>query len=241
MTSAAFFDIDGTLYREGLITATFKKLIRTEIIEEDLWYNEVREKYDRWDRRIGNYDDYLLKMAEIYVEAVKGLHRSQIEFIAQKVVDQNGDRVYTYTRDRIQKHKEEGHLIITISGSPEELVAAMSKKHGFDDYVGTKYVKDEHDYFTGEILPMYDSDSKKKAVLDFAKKYNIDLKKSYAYGDTAGDMAMFKLVKNPIAVNPTRELLSKVKEDPEICSKAAVVVERKDMIYQMDMSFFDSF
>ncbi|MEG0642009.1 MAG: HAD-IB family hydrolase, partial [Clostridium sp.] len=28
---AAFFDIDGTLYREGLITEVFKKLIKYEI------------------------------------------------------------------------------------------------------------------------------------------------------------------------------------------------------------------
>ena len=32
---AAFFDIDGTIYREGLITEVFKKIIKYELIEED--------------------------------------------------------------------------------------------------------------------------------------------------------------------------------------------------------------
>ena len=31
---AAFFDIDGTLYREGLITEVFKKMIKYEIINQ---------------------------------------------------------------------------------------------------------------------------------------------------------------------------------------------------------------
>ena len=142
---ASFFDIDGTLYREGLITAMFKKLITSEIIDKERWYNEVREKYIKWDRRVGNYDDYLLKMAEIYIDAVKSLHKSQIEFIAKKVIEQNGDRLYTYTRDKIKWHKEQGHKIITISGSPYELVREMSKKHGFDDYIGSKYITNNNE------------------------------------------------------------------------------------------------
>lgn len=39
---AAFFDIDGTIYREGLITEVFKKIIKYELIEEDVWHNEVK-------------------------------------------------------------------------------------------------------------------------------------------------------------------------------------------------------
>jgi HAD superfamily hydrolase (TIGR01490 family) len=233
---AAFFDIDGTLYREGLITATFKKLIKSEIIEESRWYNEVKEKYTKWDKRIGNYDDYLLKMAEIYVEAVKGLHKSQIEFIAKRVVEQNGDRVYTFTRDMIQWHREKGHKVVTISGSPEELVKEMAEKHGFHDYIGTKYITDNKDFFTGEIRPMWDSKNKEISINNFIEKYDIDLSISYAYGDTAGDFSMLKMVGRPVAVNPTKELLSKLSSDEQTKSKAKVVVERKDMIYRLELS-----
>ena len=145
---AAFFDIDGTLYRESLMTEVFKKLIKSELIENDKWYKEVKPYYVKWDKRIGNYDNYLLKMADIYTEAIIGLHRSQIEFIASQIIKQKGDRVYTYTRDRIKWHKSQGHIIITISGSPIELVREMSIKYGFDDYVGTKYELNEHNMYT---------------------------------------------------------------------------------------------
>lgn len=232
--TAAFFDIDGTLYREGLITEVFKKLIKYEIVNPKKWYEEVQPEFKRWDTRKGDYDNYLLKMAEIYVEAVKGLHKSQVEFIAKQVVRQKGDRVYTYTRDRIKWHKANGHKIITISGSPIELVKQMAEKYGFDDYRGAKYVFDEvSGIYTGEVIPMWDSISKDKAIKEMEMKYDLDLNKCYAYGDTAGDLSMLKAVGKPVCMNPTKELVNKVLRDEKIKDKVKIVVERKDMIYKL--------
>lgn len=231
--TAAFFDIDGTLYREGLIAEVFKKLVKYEIIEPETWYNEVRPEYQRWDKRQGNYDNYLLKMANIYMQAVCGLHKSQVEFIANKVVNQKGDRVYTYTRDRIKWHKEKGHKVITISGSPVELVRAMAEKHGFDDYRGAIYTINDRNEYTGEVEPMWDSRSKKRAIEELVLKYDIDLDKSYAYGDTAGDFTMFEMVNFPVCVNPTKELLKKVLNSEKTKNKVKIVVERKDVVYSL--------
>lgn len=233
-TVAAFFDIDGTLYREGLIAEIFKKLVKFEIIHPEKWYNEVMPEYQKWDKRQGNYDNYLLKMADIYTQAIKGLHRSQVEFIAKQVVHQKGDRVYTYTRDRIKWHKEQGHKVITISGSPVELVREMALKHGFDDYRGAVYILDESDVYSGEILPMWDSKNKRKAIKELSEKYDIDLSKSYAYGDTAGDYSMFEMVAYPVCVNPTRELVTKVLQNEDLRRRIKIIVERKDMIYYLD-------
>lgn len=233
MNTVAFFDIDGTLYREGLITEVFKKLVKYEIIPAERWYKEVKPEYDRWDKRKGNYDNYLLKMADIYIEAIKGLHKSQIEFIAKNVVAQKGDRVYSYTRDRIKWHKERGHKILTVSGSPVELVKEMAIKHEFDDYVGAVYIRNSDDVYTGEVVPMWDSESKKNSIDMLVKKYDIDLDKSYAYGDTSGDFSMMKMVKNPVCVNPTRELLKEILDDAVLSKKINIVVERKDMIYKL--------
>lgn len=233
MIKAAFFDIDGTLYREGLLTSIFKKFIKSEIIDADIWYQDVQDKYNQWDKRVGNYDDYLIKIAEKYIEAVRGLHRSQVEYIAQKVVEQKGDKVYIYTRDKILWHKEQGHMVITVSGSPFELVKAMSIKHGFDAYRGTVYELDEEDRYTGNLNPLWDSVSKQKEIERLVREYQIDLSESYAYGDTAGDFMMLKSVGHPVAMNPTKELLQKIFADEEMMKKAKVVVERKDNIYQL--------
>lgn len=233
MSVAAFFDIDGTLYREGLITELFKKLIKYEIIEMDKWYREVKPEYENWDKRQGNYDSYLLKMLEIYIQSVKGLHRIQMEFIAKNIISQKGDRVYTFTRDKIKWHKEQGHKVIIISGSPNELIIQMAAKYGFDDSIGTIYELDENDIYTGEVIPMWDSESKKKAIEGFIKKYDLDLDKSYAYGDSSGDVNMLEMVGFPTCVNPTKELVSIAKASPFLSQNLQVIVERKDMIYRL--------
>lgn len=241
MNIAAFFDIDGTLYREGLIAEVFKKLVKYEVIPSDRWYKEVKPEYEKWDKRQGNYDNYLLKMADIYIEAIKGLHKSQIEFIARNVVSQKGDRVYTFTRDRIKWHKERGHKVITVSGSPVELVREMAIKHGFDDYKGAIYLMDKDEVYTGEVLPMWDSESKRKAINELIEKYNIDISQSYAYGDTAGDFSMMQMVKYPVCVNPTREILKKVLNDEEIKKRVQIIVERKDVVYNLNADCIDIF
>ena len=233
---AAFFDIDGTIYREGLITEVFKKIIKYELVDEKHWYNEVRPAYLLWDKRQGDYDTYLTKMVDIYVEAIKGISKEQIEHVAKKVIEQKGDRVYTFSRERIKWHKDQGHIVIAISGSPSELVKEMSDKYNMDDYKGTIYKIGDNNNYTGEVIPMWDSVSKEKAILEMHEKYNIDLSQSYAYGDTSGDYTMFKLVGIPYAINPTKELLHKITNDKEIDSKINIIVERKDVTYKLKSS-----
>ena len=46
--------------------------------------------------------------------------------------------------------------------------------------------------FTGEVIPMWDSDSKNKMINELVNKYNIDLDQSFAYGDTNGDYNMLR-------------------------------------------------
>ena len=134
---AAFFDIDGTISREGLISQMFRKMIRYELIDASKWHEEVEPAFTEWDNRVGGYDHYLQKMVDIYSETVKNTEAFHIEYIARKVVEQRGERVYTYSRDRIRWHQDQGHLVIAISGSPMELVREMALKYQLDDFCGT--------------------------------------------------------------------------------------------------------
>jgi len=234
-TVAAFFDIDGTIYREGLITELFKKMINYDLIDMSKWHTEVRPAFLDWDKRKGDYDTYLQKMVEVYKEALEGMHPFHMEYAAKKVVEQKGERVYTFSRSKIKWHQQQGHKVIAISGSPIELVREMSNKYGMDDYRGTIYQKNTQGTYNGKVIPMWDSVSKQKAMRELVKKYDIDLNKSYAYGDTAGDFTMFQMVGYPFAINPTKELLTKILEDIELRHKIQVVVERKDVTYFLNI------
>lgn len=235
---AAFFDIDGTIYRNSLLIEHFKKLIKYELVDITKYEECVKTSFKLWDERKGDYDDYLLDLTETYVSVIAGLSLKYNNFIADRVVELKGDRVYRYTRDRIDWHLNEGHVVIFISGSPDFLVERMAKKMNVTDFAGSKYLfKDEK--LTGEVLPMWDTPNKIKAINHFSEKYNIDLDKSYAYGDTNGDFGMFTLVGNPKAVNPSKELIHNIKSDNNLKNRCEIIIERKDVIYHLSPSDID--
>ena len=230
---AAFFDIDGTLYRDSLMIEHFKKLIKYEVIDPALWHSHVKHTYKEWQERVGEYEDYMEELAGIYVDSLRGLKKEEILFISQQVINLKGDQVYTFTRDQIEWHKKNGHKVFFISGSPEHLVARMAHKYGVEDYKGTEYLLNPDGTFTGEVIPNWDADSKNKVIHAFVDQYDIDLSQSYAYGDTNGDFSMMKLVGHPVAINPTRELLDNINSDSDLALKSTVIVERKDIIYRL--------
>lgn len=86
---------------------------------------------------------------------------------------------------------------------------------------------------------MWDAESKRKAILEIAEKYHIDISASYAYGDTNGDFAMLKLVGNPFVINPTRELLANIRKVKPLSNKINIIVERKDVTYRLDVNRLD--
>ena len=237
---AAFFDIDGTIYREGLITELFKKLIIHELVSDSTYVDSVKPAFTKWDKRQGYYDEYLDRMIEIYIKSIIGLKQDHITHIAKKVIEQKGDRVYRFTRNEIKRHKKNGDLVIAVSGSPIELVEEMASKYQFDDFRGTTYVIDEDNRYTGDLIPMWDGESKRKAILSLAKQYELNLEHCYAYGDTTGDLFMLRLVGHPFAINPTRSLIKAIKADADLSKKITVIVERKDMMYKMPLELIET-
>ena len=127
--TAAFFDIDGTIYRDSLMVEHFKKLIKYEVVDEKAWVDNTRDIFMTWDRRQGNYDDYLLNLCDLYVKSLIGLDKSAIDFATDQVIKLKSERVYTYTRSRIKWHLSQGHKVIFISGSPDFLVKKMAEKY----------------------------------------------------------------------------------------------------------------
>jgi HAD superfamily hydrolase (TIGR01490 family) len=227
---AAFFDIDGTLYRDSLMVEHFKKLVTFDIIDEKSWYDGARDTYMNWDKRQGNYDDYLSDISDLYIKSLTGLDKTCIDFTSDQVIRLKSERVYKYTRSRIKWHLDNGHIVIFISGSPSFLVERMAKKYNVTDFAGSEYVL-EDGIFNVKVIPMWDSRSKNNAINDFVKIYDLDLSRSYAYGDTNGDISMLRRVKNPIAINPTKELLTHLANDSELSKNTKVIIERKDIIY----------
>lgn len=231
----AFFDIDGTIYRNSLLTEHFKKMIKYELLDYKIYNENVKKTYTLWSERMGDYDNYLLDLTKVYVEAIKGFSVKDNDFISDQVMKLKGNRVYKYTRDRIKWHKEQGHKVIFISGSPDFLVKRMAEKWKADDYCGSTYFV-KNGVFSGEIGPMWDSVHKIQALNKFCDQYDIDLNKSFAYGDTSGDYTMLNSVGNPITINPSKEFFKQLKADKKLSKITQIIVERKDVIYKLDLN-----
>lgn len=231
---AAFFDIDGTIFRNSLMIEHFQKLMTFEIIDPTIWYTKVKKVYMEWERRFGDFEQYLEILAAVYLEEIKGVDKDYMEFIAAHVIEVNGDMVYKYSRDQIQWHKDQGHKIFFISGSPDFLVSKMAEKYGVTEYQGSHYEVDEENKFTGRITPMWNSKNKQKVINRLIVKYNVDLKNSYAYGDTTGDLSMLRMMGNPVAMNPNKPLLDAISKDKILSEKTKIIVERKNVIYKLD-------
>lgn len=228
----AFFDIDGTVMRESIMLKHFNKLVKYGIIDEEAYLKNLKAKYEAYEKRYGDYDDFISEMGNVYKDKLKGIHKSLIIETAKQVIREGGDLVYAYTRDRIKYHKSKGHKVFFVSGSPEYLVDLLGQMYDVDDTQGTEYIFRD-DIFTGEITQMWDSNSKQREIKRLVEKHEIEVDKSYAYGDTNGDYSMLKIMRYPTAINPSKRFLEKINSDTELADRVDIIVERKDVIYKL--------
>lgn len=236
---AAFFDIDGTLFRNSLLIEHFLLLTADGIIPEEAWSKEIGPLFDKYQNRFGAYEDYLDKASLVYQQKLTGLDKDIIDKYSDIVIEKNKDKVYMVTRKAVEFHKKNNHKIFFISGSPEFLVNQYAHIYGADESIATKYEFDQTDKFTGLVTPMWDGRSKLGAVIDLAERYNLDLDNSYAYGDTNGDITMFQMVGHPHAINPSYELIEKLYNDDELREKTIINLERKDVNYRFRLKYLD--
>lgn len=236
MQKAAFFDIDGTLFRNSLLIEHFLLLTADGVIDEDIWENEIGPLYSKYQNRLGAYEDYLDKASLVYQQKLAGIDKATVDKYSDVVIKENKNKVYRITKRAVKFHKKNGYKIFFISGSPMFLVEHFGEIYGADESISTIYEFDDTNLFTGKVTPMWDNRSKLGAVMELAKKYNIDLDSSYAYGDTNGDISMFQLVGHPHAINPSFELIDKLYTDSELRGKTVIDIERKDVNYSFKLS-----
>lgn len=235
-SKAAFFDIDGTLFRNSLLIEHYFLLTENNILDKENWLLNVKPLYQKYQNRKGPYEDYLDKASLLYQQNLKGLDKEIINYYAKKVIENNKNKVYRITKNALEYHKKKGYKVFVISGSPDFLVNDFAKIYGADFTIATKYIFDENNKFTGKIYPMWDSGNKKKSIDFLTEKYNIDLLNSHAYGDTNGDYSMFEKVGYAHAINPSFELIERIYTCEKLKNKTTIHIERKDVNYNFSLA-----
>lgn len=222
----AVFDIDGTLIRWQLYHAVVDKLAKTGHLGPTA-RQTLHEARMRWKRREQGYSfrDYEVALIKTYEDSVTDISPKVFDEVMKQVIDEYQDQVYTYTRDLVVKLKSKGYTLLAISGSHEELVAAISEHYGFDDWIGTRY-KRAKGAFTGEKYVA--SHDKQTALQALLTKHKLTTTDSYAIGDSRSDAPMLEMVEHPVAFNPDKALY-----DIAVQAGWDIVIERKNVVYKL--------
>ena len=223
----AIFDIDGTIFRSSLIIEVVEGLMESGIFDESL-RREYEKQKALWLDRKGDYEEYIDALVRVFVRNIKGVYYPDFLKVVERVVLENKDRVYRFTRDMARSLKKKGYYLVAISQSPKAVIDPFCKRLGFNKIYGRLYELGPSEKFTGKIIDEHIIANKANIVRRVVGKENLTLENSYGVGDTDGDYSFLELVENPICFNPNEKLLRHAKRN-----KWRVVVERKDVIYEI--------
>ncbi len=231
----AIFDIDGTVFRGCFLVELMKTLIHFGIFPREA-EKKVDHDYFAWVERRAPYQTYIEKATDLFLEMIKGCKEEDIRKYSMRVASYFRNRNYVFTKRLIEKLRPT-HFLLSISGSPQEIVEEYNKYLNFDKVYGSVYGLDlKTRIYTGEMT-LGASVEKEKIFNKFVKENNFSLKDSVGVGDTEFDVSFLKQVEKPIAFNPNATLLKIARE-----KGWEIVTERKDVIYHLGKDTkFDSY
>lgn len=223
----AAFDIDGTLFRSGLYREVFYELYKMGVLPNDLT-EQTTEMQRKWRKRthgnaFGEFEQAMVNGIDSYLPKLKV---ADYDEAVERVIEKKADNVYVYTRNLLSKLQSEDYFTIAISGSQQELVEPFARHYKFDAWIGQQWERGG-EYFTGNIVKTHTG--KDRLVQQFVDQYDLTYEGSYGVGDSNGDSGLLSVVENPIAINPTGELLEKA-----LANKWKVVIERKHISYELE-------
>lgn len=208
---AAFLDLDKTviakaamaafrrpLYHGGLLTKrSLAKALLAQIVYLHFGASATR----------------LARMRKVLLQLTRGWSRAQVSEIVEETLESIVEPIiYAEAMDLIEQHRAEGHMVVIVSASPQEIVVPLSEHLGVDAAISSEAEVGDDGRYTGEMAFYAYGPHKAEAIEAFAAKHNIDLATSYAYSDSFSDVPMLECVGHSIAVNPDRALAAVAKE-----------------------------
>lgn len=200
MSIAAFFDLDYTL----LDTSSGMLYIREALKQRRLpWWviGQVGLRYQLKRLDFGQAHAHL-------IGHVGRQGRSEaVQFFAEWLPRRLFPRLTQTGQAKIKWHKEQGHRVVILSASIEEIVKPVAEYLGLGaDYLCTRLAV-ENDRYIGQLSgPLCYGPGKVFWARQWAEENNIDLGNSYFYTDSSSDLPLLELVGYPVPVNPSRKL-----------------------------------
>ncbi|MDD5050150.1 MAG: HAD-IB family hydrolase [Candidatus Pacebacteria bacterium] len=223
----AIFDVDGTIFRSSLLIELVEIMIEYGLFQESVRADYERERL-HWLERKGDYEAYIQAIIKVFVANIKGVSYKEFDDACTEVVARHKDKNYRFTRDLIKDLKKKGYYLLAISQSPKTILDKFCIPLGFDKVYGRIYETGPSDKLTGAVTDEHLISNKANIVRRAVLKENLTLENSVGVGDTESDIPFLEMVAKPICFNPNSMLWKQAKR-----SKWRVVVERKDVVYEI--------
>ncbi len=196
-----FVDIDRTLYKYYSQQVFLKYLQRHGKVS--YWVTGRIIGYLFFEKIGLLPHDVLMKQAYRFAKGWNEAHLTKIaeQFFQEEIIKDLDHDLMVVMKDHVKR----GHQIFLISEVVPPLARQFKLFFEARD-MGLTSLQKKHGEYTGMVNELCYGDAKARHVKRLAKKYNIDLQKSYSYGDSPADIPMLKLVKHKIAVRPKPEL-----------------------------------
>ncbi len=204
-TSAAFFDVDGTLAKSNIVHYYI-------YLREQQLPMGIRQCWKAWFLlKCVSYLalDYIdrSKLNIIFYHNYRGLKADEIKAQAKRCHEHVIEpRLFAQALPCVESHRQAGRLIVFVTGSVDFLMAPLADSFQVSHAIAPALVERDG-RFTGELNgPPIGQEEKAKRMSEYAQANHVDLATSYAYADSIADLAMLEMVGFPQAVNPDRRL-----------------------------------
>ncbi|WP_188316552.1 HAD-IB family hydrolase [Solihabitans fulvus] len=201
---AAFFDLDKTVIAKSSTLAFSRPFFQEGLINRRA---VLKSAYAQFVFMLAGADaDQMDRMRSHITALCEGWDVEQVRSIVDETLHDIVDPlVYKEATQLITDHKTEGHDVIVVSASGEEIVAPIASMVGATHSVGTRMVVSGGRY-SGEIGFYCYGENKAIAAKQFAEEHGYDLEACHAYSDSITDLPLLEVVGHPTVVNPDRAL-----------------------------------
>lgn len=198
----AFFDLDRTLIN-GF---SAKEFFKTRILSGKVTSKELLSQFAgglSFAAGNGNF----ASMAALSAKGVKGISENVFAELGEEVYQKHlANAIYPESRALVEAHLAKGHTVAIVSAATPYQVNPIARDLGINHVKCTRMAV-KNGEFTGEVIePACWGEGKAIAGRQLAEEFDLDLRKSYFYTDSAEDLPLLEIVGNPRPLNPDSKL-----------------------------------
>ncbi len=204
-SSAAYFDVDGTLVDTNLLgpTAWFLLNQARPIASLTRFGSAIlgaprMAMAELRDRRLFN---------ELLYANYKGISQDRMTIVGRDVFEDIVEpRIFRGAQDLIDKCHAAGQRVVLVTGSLDHVMVHLAEYLGADAFI-TNRLEFKDGIATGKLLrPVVAGPEKAGLIVNDARQHGHDLARCHGYSDSYSDVPMLSVVGHPACIRPDTKL-----------------------------------